>query len=221
MSKTVVAKASTNGHVNRVKDALAESKTKSERTASAPMELPALDIQVMDITIVGDSSLIVHRFDEKMKTKMKEKQEQIASAGREKRDPQADYEGSLYKLPGGKFGFPAVAFKNAAVTACTSLGKSISKVAARQAFHVMGDMVEIKGKPNMREDMVRVGMSKSADIRYRGEFKEWSCTLRIRFNARVLSAQQIVNLINTAGFAVGVGEWRPEKNGQFGLFHCV
>ena len=45
--------------------------------------------------------------------------------------------------------------------------------------------------------------------------------MTIRHNARALTAEQIVNLINTGGFAVGVGEWRPEKNGQFGLFHVA
>jgi hypothetical protein len=54
--------------------------------------------------------------------------------------------------------------------------------------------------------MVRVGMG-TADIRYRGEFKTWSATVTVRYNARVLSADQVVNLFNTAGFAVGVGEW--------------
>jgi hypothetical protein len=45
--------------------------------------------------------------------------------------------------------------------------------------------------------------------------------VRVRFNANVLSAAQIVNLFNTAGFGVGIGEWRPEKDGQFGMFHVA
>jgi hypothetical protein len=28
----------------------------------------------------------------------------------------------------------------------------------------------------------------------------------------------VVNLFQLAGFSVGVGEWRPEKNGAFGCF---
>jgi hypothetical protein len=27
--------------------------------------------------------------------------------------------------------------------------------------------------------------------------------------------------MQTAGFAVGVGEWRPEKDGQYGRFHVA
>jgi len=79
-------------------------------------------------------------------------------------------------------------------------------------------MVRIEGEPSMREDMVRVGMG-TADIRYRGEFKKWAVELLIRHNARVLSAEQVANLFNTAGFAIGVGEWRPQRDGSFGMFH--
>jgi hypothetical protein len=72
----------------------------------------------------------------------------------------------------------------------------------------------------MREDMVRVGMG-TADLRYRASFWPWSAIVRVRFNANVLSAAQIVNLFNTAGFAVGIGEWRMEKDGQSGSFHVA
>jgi hypothetical protein len=188
--------------------------------AIVKIELPQLDIRILDIRLVGDSSLIVHKWSEKAKKQMLDKQMGVASAGKESKDPQRDYEESLYRLPGGGYGFPAIAFKNAAVEACTSLGKSVTKVMARQAFHVIGEMVRIEGEPTMREDMVRVGMG-TADIRYRGEFVDWAATVRVRYNARVLSAEQVVNLFNTAGFAVGVGEWRSEKDGSHGLFHVA
>lgn len=69
----------------------------------------------------------------------------------------------------------------------------------------------------MREDMVRLP-SRVADIRYRGQFRDWSATVPLRVNTSVLSLEQIANLFVVAGFAVGVGEWRPERNGQYGTF---
>ena len=106
------------------------------------------------------------------------------------------------------------------MTACTSIG-SVTKVAARQAFHVEGEMVEIIGPPpSMREDVARVGMG-TADLRYRGEFTPWSVELTVKFNSGLMSAEQVVNLFETAGFAVGVGEWRPERDGPFGRFHVA
>lgn len=182
------------------------------------IQIPPLNIRVASLKLVGDSPLIVHNWSEKSKKEMLDKQMKKATKGKEAKDPQKDFEDSLYEHPDGGFGFPAVAFKNAAVTACTSLNKAITKVAARQAFHVRGELVKIDGDlPTPREDMVRVGMG-TADIRYRGEFKAWSATLTIEYNPHALSLEQIVNLFNHAGFGVGVGEWRPEKNGQYGRF---
>lgn len=188
--------------------------------AIAPIVLPKLDIRLLDITLVGDSALIVHKWSEKAIKQMLDKQMGRATAGKEPKNPEEDYVNSLYVHPEGGYGFPSIAFKNAAVSACTSLGKSVTKVAARQAFHVIGELVKIQGEPSMREDMVRVGQG-TADIRYRAEFKQWKVHIRVRYNARVLSDEQVINLFNTAGFAVGVGEWRSERDGSFGLFHVA
>lgn len=200
------------------------------------IELPRLKIEMMEITLVGDSPLICHAWSEKAKREMLDKQLKKAKAAKEAKNPVADFEASLYRLEDGGFGFPSVAFKTAAVTACTSV-EGVTKVGARQAFHCIGEGVDVTGayegtrmrlnlvrieggKPRMREDMVRVGMG-TADIRYRGEFWPWHAKVLVRHNANVLSAEQILNLFNTAGFAVGVGEWRPEKDGESGMFHVA
>jgi len=182
--------------------------------------LPPLRIETIRVTLIGDTPLIVHRWSEKAKKMMLDKQMKKASAGKEAKDPVQDFKDSLYILPDGGYGFPIIGFKAAAVTACTSIG-GVTKVAARQAFHVDGEFARIEGdEPTMREDMVRVGMG-TADIRYRGEFKRWWTTISVKHNANVFSAEQVLNLFSTAGFAVGVGEWRPEKDGQFGRFHVA
>jgi len=182
--------------------------------------LPPLKIETMAVTLIGDTPLIVHRWSEKAKKQMLDKQMKKASHGKEAKDPEKDFRESLYVLPDGGYGFPIIGFKAAAVTACTSIG-GLTKVAARQAFHVEGEYAVIEGgEPTMREDMVRVGMG-TADIRYRGEFRNWWTTITVKFNGNVMSAEQILNLFSTAGFAVGVGEWRPERDGQFGRFHVA
>lgn len=213
---------------------MAKAPAKPQKTETA-FTLPQLDVQLMEVTLIGDEPLIVHAWSLKAKRMMFDKQTKAATAGREAKNPLADFESSLYRFPDGGYGFPSVAFKAACVTACTSIA-DITKVAARQAFHVMGEGVDISGafeglkmranlarinaKPHMREDMVRVGMEK-ADLRYRGEFWPWHCKVLVKWNARLLSAPQIMNLFNTAGFAVGVGEWRAEKDGMNGLFHVA
>jgi len=69
----------------------------------------------------------------------------------------------------------------------------------------------------MRTDRVTIGMG-TTDIRYRAEFKEWSADVPIVFNEGVISLEQLVNLFKIAGFGVGVGEWRPERDGIHGTW---
>lgn len=216
--KEMVADAERINAVEEAAESAAGGKKPPAVKPPKTIELPPLQIHLLDLTIVSDAALICHAWSKKAIEQMLGKQMGTPTAGKENKDPERDYEESLYTFPGGGFGFPSIAFKNAAVTACTSLGKAVTKVAARQCFHVVGELVRIEGEPRPRQDMVRVGMG-VADVRFRGEFPEWRAVLRIRYNSRVLNASQIVNLFNTAGFAVGVGEWRPERDGAFGLFH--
>jgi len=187
--------------------------------ATLTIELQKIDIRHLEITLVGDSPLICHKWADKAKKQMLDKQMKKAKSAKEAKDPEADYKGSLYEHPEGGYGFPCVAFKSSAVGACR-FSDGIKMTEARGAFHVVGELVKIEGEPTMREDMVRVGMG-TADIRYRGQFEKWSVRLLVSYNAAALSPEQIVNLFNIAGFGVGVGEWRPEKDGSYGRFHVA
>jgi hypothetical protein len=182
-----------------------------------PVQTLQIDKRTVTIRLVGDSPLICHKWSEKAKKEMLDKQMKKAKTAKVAKDPQRDYEESLYVHPDGGYGFPCVAFKSAAVGACR-FTEGVKMTVARGAFHVVGELAQIEGKPTMREDMVRVGMG-TADIRYRGEFKSWAANLTITFNAAAMSVDQIVNLYNLAGFGIGVGEWRPEKDGSYGRFH--
>lgn len=211
-----------------------------KKAAATPMTIPDLDLQRFTVWIVGDSELIQHKWAKKAIAMMLGKQTGEATAGKEPKNPQVDFLDSLYcikpgnvvgdfesrtedghpavMIEGGKFAFPSVAFKAAMVDACTSLKKAITKVQARQSFHILGELTEIFGQPRMRLDMVRLN-GQTSDIRFRGGFPQWAASLAISYNTRVLSDQQLINLLNVAGFGVGVGEWRPEKNGPYGRFH--
>ena len=182
------------------------------------IELPELRKVSVQIRLIGDSPLIVHRFGEKARKMMLDKQMGKAKSGKEAKNPEADYEESMYRTEDGLPGFPAIAFKAAAVNAANDAG--IQKTLARRAFHVAGEIIPIEGEPFMREDMVRIAMG-TADIRHRAEFRHWAVTLDVTYNAGIISLEQLINLFQIAGFGVGVGEWRPERNGTYGTFHVA
>lgn len=193
---------------------------------------------VMEVTITGITPLLVHNFGAKAIRQILRKQTGEAQTMKEKKDPFNDFRESLYIIdekrvpknrlePGDSwkyipdtFGFPASAFKKAMVAACSFI-EGIPKTWVRGLVHIHGDLLPIKyDKLVMRQDTVRVGPfgRKVADIRFRGEFHGWSIRLKLSYNANAVKPEQIAMLITNAGFAVGVGEWRPEKDGSLGTF---
>lgn len=177
------------------------------------------------VPIVGTMPLIVHNFSEKAKRQMLDAQ-QGRKTPKEARDPQAEYEASFYRTKNG-YGFPVTAFKSATVGAARFFGKDVKMTELRQFMFFHGHisdndpqaLVEIHGEPRMREDVVRLsGPSRSADLRYRPEFPEWSTELVITYVESSLSFDSVLSLVNAGGLGIGVGEWRPEKRGEFGTY---
>lgn len=183
--------------------------------------IPNPDIREMVVKIKGTSPLIFHKWSEKAKKMILAKQQKKASASkREIRNPEEEYESSFYYNRSKKVSFPALAIKQSLIGACRNVD-GLPMTLVRGAIFVMGDEdglipVEYKEK-EMREDMVRVGMG-TADLRYRGQVKGWNMKFLVKWNNDVLSQEQVLNLFQIAGFSNGLGEWRPEKSGDFGTF---
>lgn len=205
------------------------------------IEIRPIEIKKVTVRVVGDTPLIMHAWSEKAKRMMLEAQMGIAKGKKkEAKNPADDFIRSMYWLTpmpedgtmesfeeaianGARFGFPVTAFKQAAISAAYRMGWAKDKMSMRGAFYIDSDengMIEIHSDtPEMREDMVKVGTG-TADIRYRGEFKNWYADLTISYNANgQYSLENVVNIINAGGYVCGVGEWRPERDGQNGMFH--
>lgn len=211
--------------------------------ASEVIEIKPIQIKKATIHLVGDSPMIMHAWSEKAKREMLEKQMKITKTkAKTAKNPVEDFIRSMYWLTpmpeemteaafdeaisnGARFGFPVTAFKQAAISAAYRMGWAKDKASLRGAFFIDCDenqMVEIKSDaPVMREDMVKL-QGTTADIRYRGEFRNWSADITISFNENgQYTLEQIINIINAGGYVCGVGEWRPERDGQYGMFHVA
>lgn len=214
---------------------------KGDKSGKMKIDVASLTVQPsrMTVTVVGTETLIVHNFGAKAIKQILDKQIGKAKPGpRALKDPFNDFRESLYiidekKVPKTKlepgqawkyvpdtFGFPASGFKKAMVSAC-SMVEGVKKTWIRGLVHIHGNYLPIMYKSLvMRQDTVRVGPfgKKSADIRFRGEFHDWKIEMQISYNRSAISPEQIAMLLNNAGFSVGVGEWRPEKDGSHGTF---
>lgn len=184
--------------------------------------LKPLNKAIMSFTIRGTSPLITHAWDEKAKEMMREKQ-QGGKKTKERgvRDPQRECMAAAYRTDDGQFGIPGLALKTAIITAAhKDLGMEKTLV-RKSLFLVTTDSNKVLplvgGEPVMREDMVRVGQG-SADLRYRPMWSEWSVDVQFSVDMDLLQEADVVTLVNRAGFGVGICEWRPEKDGEFGRF---
>ena len=203
-----------------------------------------IETREVKIRIVGETPLIVHAWSEKAKRQMLEAQQgKKAGSKKDFKNPTEDFINSLYWLDGkpteyteeafdeavengARFGFPVKAFKAAAVSAAYRNGWTKDKVSARGSFFLLGEdgsteFAEIHSPepPVMREDMVKIGMG-TADIRYRGMFLDWYVDLILSYNKNgQYSLENILNMINAGGYSCGIGEWRPEKDGNNGMYH--
>lgn len=190
---------------------------------AATIKLGKLQLENLAVPIVGLTPLIMHKWSEKAKKQMLDAQQGVKNP-RDKRNPEQDYQESMYRTEKG-FGFPVLAFKQATVSAARYFGKSVKMTELRQFlfFHGVASLdgtellVPITGSPRMREDTVKVGMS-GTDLRYRGEFSDWSATLHVSYVANALDRESVLSLIDAGGLGVGVGEWRIEKRGSNGSF---
>lgn len=191
---------------------------------SQQVAISRINTETLLVPVIGTAPLIVHRFSEKAKRTMLDAM-QGRKSPKSAKDPESDYNESMYRLDNNQPGFPALAFKAATVGGARFFGKSVTMTSLRQSMFFDGELskadgvklVAITGEPGMREDVVRVGNG-GTDLRYRAEFPEWSTTLTVIYVASMLTRDSVLSLIEAGGMGVGVGEWRPERRGDFGTF---
>lgn len=217
---------------------MANKKDANNTAGILEVNIPAIDLRMANIKIVGDTPLIMHKWSEKAKKQILDKETGKAKTKKHDiKDPVREFIDSMYWLEGepedkteegfakaiqngARFGFPAISVKAAAVAAGYRTGITKNQVIMRGAFHIDDEFIEINGTPVMREDPVVVGgQTRGADLRYRGMFEKWSSVITVKYNAGAVTLEQLVNLFNLGGFCCGLGEWRIEKGGTYGAFH--
>lgn len=198
-------------------------KNRLPKEATEQLRVLPLEIAVAKFHIVGITPLVVHAMSEKARKILS--RIDISKVGRKKeaRVPEQEMEACRRFVMVGKDkrdAIPPVAFKKAMVSACTYLD-GMTKVAARGAFQVNPgeDLIPLilEAPPKMREDICRIGID-TPDVRWRPEYSPWSCDITVRYVKSFLNGSDIYNLLNWAGEVNGIGENRPQKGGDWGMF---
>lgn len=192
-------------------------------------EVPSIKKRLVTVRLVGISPLIQHKWSEKAKELIRDKQQLgKKTKNRDLRDPKAEGEAAMHRTEDGKPGILAVAIKAAVIEAAhQDLGIPRTLVRKSMFIYPMGRDVVIpletavpskKDVPyEIEEDVVRIGAG-SADLRYRPYFYDWAVTTTWELDSELLKDEDLLRLLDRAGFGVGLHEWRPEKGGEYGRF---
>lgn len=187
--------------------------------------IPEINNQELVVDIIGRTPLLVKRFDEKTQQGIEEAQQGVAKRKKEPRNPAEECERARIKDERGRDCIRSIWLKKGMAAMGGYFG--IPRGNVEQGVYVVGDLLPIQfagKKPIMNTARVRVGVGSMAktSVAYRPEFRDWVCKgVRIGFDAAVLTPHQVISLLQHAGGKNGIGEWRPQKGGDFGRFDVV
>ena len=195
--------------------------------ANKPIAITAPDFRVIQLDLEGTAPLVINKFSAKAQEKMKLTQEAGSTSrsrsAKEAKDFEALYNGARHISSEGWDGIHAASFRNAAISACRACGFKMTH--AKLALFVEADgfdaddktpLVQITGEPEMVISPCR-NATGVIDLRPRPTYFPWFATLRIRYDAGMLTETDVVNLIARVGLQVGVGEGRPDSKASAGL----
>jgi len=220
---TKTKKAETNGHTNRVSEAL-----EAIGAGTVETRISAPNFKTVELHIRGTAPYVQLAFGEKARNVMREKQAAGSTAKkgkkREAKDFDAAFDEAQHRSRDGWCGIPAGALRNAMVAACSIVDFHMTK--AKKAIFIEADgfdaaegtpLVRINGEPRHVEHCVR-NATGVADIRVRAMFDEgWTAVVRVRFDADMFTAADVANLVMRAGLQVGIGEGRPSSKNSCGM----
>lgn len=191
-----------------------------------PLQLKRLERSIIDVPIEGVTPLIPHKWSEKARKMMLDKQQGKVAAAKAPKDPEADAEAATYRLADGTAGIPSVAFK-AAIADAARWFDGVTMEMLKRAVFVYGEgdeqLVAIDGTETLFEAQPR-NSTGVADIRFRYKIFPWNALLRVEYISSAIQPEAVLALVDAAGQG-GVGDWRPSspksRSGTFGKWQVV
>jgi len=202
--------------------------TKKTGDGNEKIEIAQIGMGRMKFHLLGTSPMIMHRFAAKAWQELllpSAKKNAAAKAESLKHDPLQEFRECIYRNRDPErptaVHFPSGAFSKAIAAAALDL-PGASKAQILRLVSVTSVQVDIYGVPTLGMDMVRSSdMARTPDVRTRAYFAEWACAIDVEFVASLIGEAQITNLLAAAGIITGLGDYRPQKGGNFGKFKVV
>jgi hypothetical protein len=147
--------------------------------------------------------------------------------GKGSRVPKAEdeAEAGTYRMQNGAFALKGESFRATILGAAGAWkAKRSSMKSALSHITVCEELVPLQyrdGTPikSYAIDARRAIIQRQGIIRRRPRYDEWSCCFTVEFDPNlVVDPKLICDILSDAGGRIGVGDYRPQKNGWFGRF---
>jgi len=136
--------------------------------------------------------------------------------------PEDEAEAGAYRLEDGSLALKGEAFRGALIGAATAYKARAKKTMRSMLSHVVvsEELVQLLHPTDNTAikdyiiDRRRAIVQKSGIIRARPRFDSWSALFHIEFNTQMTNADIILEVCADGGKRMGVGDYRPQKNGN-------
>jgi len=193
---------------------------KKEETKKLEIIVPSLNLGVLKVKIKGKTPLLMDKFPESVREQILDKQVGITKGKKQMRDMDWEFENAFHKISDKEIGFPAQGFKSAMIESTSFVGsRDFSKKLLKgiQILNSEGnDLILIKYKKLSKlKHYPKAGNTKISPM-----LEDWECELVIQYDQNNLSPQDLVSLLNYAGFYYGIGIWSPRAKcgGKYGMY---
>lgn len=202
------------------------------------IELKPLGVREMEVTIVGDGDLVLNKMNDINKKELIDKRKNKA---RDTEKPNM-WEGvitSIHWRDGkpsdmSEDGLRKALEENAPCITSFGLKKSFGDAVVRNEIDkyktkfdagvnvvAKGGLVPIKFSEHFLDEKLMSPKKGSPVLVYLNRFSGWSATFTVSYMESVYSAEQIINIINLAGFGLGIGSGRTSGFGRYHVEEVV
>jgi hypothetical protein len=193
------------------------------------LSIPAPNFNYIQLKIVGTTIYCQNKFGAKALEQMRDQQTAGSTAQTKRKRASKNfeqlYEDAKHISTEGWCGIPSSAFRNALIDACRTVGVVMTR--AKLAVFIEQDGFDktsgdpltriTKGEAYALELPVR-NQTGVVDIRARPVWDPgWEAIVTMRFDADMISATDLVNLMLRVGLQVGIGEGRPSSKKSNGI----
>jgi len=191
----------------------------TKKQTQVQVEITPIQLASMQLNLKGETPFLSQKLSGSIRQQLIDMQTGKGKERNKTRDLMQEVEEKIHRLENGDVGFPSSGFKKAMVEVAPYLD-GMDKKKAKGSFNIIGELVPLKYKKQVVNKAVGrdSGINRAPREIWRPEFRDWSCSLAIKYNASQITPTQIVELAKLAGFHIGVGSWTMQHGGQYGAF---